>query len=126
MLHRYFFDSLAALLLLATPFLALAQTTGAVGVGTTTPDASTVLNFSRRLAAAGVGTRRYFFPTLNSLPYYTGEPCPIAEDVSRRVLCLPFYQELAPAQVQLISQLVRASMGAESAKAAVALRCVNA
>ena len=59
------------------------------------------------LAAQMVNTRRYFFPSLNHLPYLTGAPCPISEDISRRVLCLPFYQELTFDQVRWISRLVR-------------------
>lgn len=59
------------------------------------------------LAAQSVNTRRYFFPSLNKLPYNTGAPCPISEDVSRRVLCLPFYHELALDEVRWISRLVR-------------------
>jgi dTDP-4-amino-4,6-dideoxygalactose transaminase len=60
------------------------------------------------LAAQGVGTRRYFFPTLNALPYHTGAPCPVAEDIAGRVLCLPFYAELEAGQVQLVVRCIRA------------------
>ncbi|GAB3869786.1 DegT/DnrJ/EryC1/StrS family aminotransferase [Hymenobacter segetis] len=56
-----------------------------------------------------ISTRRYFFPSLNKLPYHTGADCPISEDISRRVLCLPFYQDLAPADVRRIAQLIQAA-----------------
>ena len=59
------------------------------------------------LAAHQVNTRRYFFPSLNRLPYHTGAACPVSEDVSTRVLSLPFYQELDPADVRRISQWLR-------------------
>ena len=37
--------------------------------------------------------RRYFYPSLNVLPYLPdNQPCPISEDVASRVLCLPFIQ----------------------------------
>ena len=41
-----------------------------------------------------VNTRRYFYPSLNKLPYlkYTNN-CPVSEDIALRVLCLPFYQQ---------------------------------
>lgn len=74
------------------------------------PDEETALHLHATLAAQGVGTRRYFFPTLNALPYHTGAPCPVAEDVAGRVLCLPFYAQLLPAQVQYIAGLVRAAL----------------
>jgi dTDP-4-amino-4,6-dideoxygalactose transaminase len=50
--------------------------------------------------------RRYFFPALNTLPFVHGKECPIAEDLSRRILCLPFYPELDEAQVQTICRIV--------------------
>lgn len=36
--------------------------------------------------------RRYFYPSLNKLPYLeTNQSCPISEDISSRILCLPLY-----------------------------------
>ena len=58
------------------------------------------------MAHNGVNTRRYFFPSLNQLPYHTGAACPVSEDVSKRVLCLPFYQELSEDEVYFIARLV--------------------
>lgn len=72
---------------------------------------SHLLRVKEALAAQTVNTRRYFFPSLNQLPYHTGASCPVSEDVSRRVLCLPFYQELTLEQVRWISQLVRSFYG---------------
>ncbi|OGX84172.1 DegT/DnrJ/EryC1/StrS family aminotransferase [Hymenobacter glacialis] len=59
------------------------------------------------LAAHGINTRRYFFPSLNKLPYHTGAVCPVSEDIALRVLCLPFYQQLEPEQVRWICALIR-------------------
>lgn len=66
-----------------------------------------LLRVKEALASQNVNTRRYFFPSLNQLPYNRGATCPVSEDASRRVLCLPFYQELLPEQVKLVSQLIR-------------------
>jgi len=70
------------------------------------PDEETAVRLQAALAAQGVGTRRYFFPTLNALPYHTGEPCPVAEDIAGRVLCLPFYANLLADQVALVASLI--------------------
>ena len=35
-----------------------------------------------------VGTLRYFFPGLNTLDY-TSDACPVSDEISTRVLCLP-------------------------------------
>ncbi|GAA3951319.1 DegT/DnrJ/EryC1/StrS family aminotransferase [Hymenobacter algoricola] len=59
------------------------------------------------LAAHGINTRRYFFPSLNKLPYHTGADCPVSEDIAVRVLCLPFYQQLEHDQVRRIGALIR-------------------
>lgn len=58
------------------------------------------------LAAHDIHTRRYFFPSLNQLPYHTGSACPVSEDISLRVLCLPFYQQLEHDEVRRISSLI--------------------
>ena len=59
------------------------------------------------LASHNINTRRYFFPSLNKLPYHTGAKCPVSEDISRRVLCLPLYQQLEHDEVCRISSLMR-------------------
>lgn len=53
-------------------------------------DEATVLRVKGALAECGIGARRYFYPALNTLPYYGDTRCPVAEDAARRVLCLPF------------------------------------
>ena len=70
------------------------------------PSEEKMLSIKTALADAGVHTRRYFHPSLNQLPYLWGAACPIAEDVSGRVLCLPFYYELSLADAQMIAQLI--------------------
>jgi dTDP-4-amino-4,6-dideoxygalactose transaminase len=51
--------------------------------------------------------RRYFYPSLNKLPYLTGAACPVSEDIASRVLCLPFYQELLPEEVVKIVSIIK-------------------
>ena len=68
---------------------------------------SRLLRVKAGLDAQTVNTRRYFFPSLNQLPYNTGARCPISENAACRALCLPFYQELTTEQVRWVSQLVR-------------------
>lgn len=66
-----------------------------------------LLQVKEGLTAQAVNTRRYFFPSLNQLPYNIGAPCPVSEDASSRALCLPFYHELTPDEVRWVSRLVR-------------------
>jgi dTDP-4-amino-4,6-dideoxygalactose transaminase len=46
---------------------------------------------TERLQERGVHPRRYFFPSLDTLPYVKGAACPVSHDLSARVLSLPFY-----------------------------------
>jgi dTDP-4-amino-4,6-dideoxygalactose transaminase len=62
------------------------------------------------LAENKINTRRYFFPSLNKLPYFSGNCCNISEDIASRVLCLPFYQQLEVSQVKNISEIILKSL----------------
>ena len=62
------------------------------------------------LAENEVDARRYFFPSLNQLPYAPGERCPVSEDIANRVLCLPFYPQLPWEQACRIATLVRKAL----------------
>ena len=56
--------------------------------------------------SCNVFTRRYFYPLLTDFaPYIYGkESCPVAEDVARRVLTLPTYFDLDPAEAHAIAE----------------------
>jgi dTDP-4-amino-4,6-dideoxygalactose transaminase len=59
------------------------------------------------LAENKVNTRRYFYPSLNTLPYLTTKfACPVSEDISRRVLCLPFYQQLSEESISFVCSII--------------------
>lgn len=59
----------------------------------------------------GVNPRRYFFPALNTLPFLERiQSCPVSEDISSRVMCLPLYDSLQEEDVKRICGLVRAAM----------------
>lgn len=66
----------------------------------------TMLAVYQALANAGVHSRRYFYPSLNRLPYLEGTNCPVSEDVCQRVMCLPLYYDLLPEDVREITQIV--------------------
>jgi dTDP-4-amino-4,6-dideoxygalactose transaminase len=51
--------------------------------------------------------RRYFFPSLEDLPYVTRmEHCPVADSVSKRALCIPLYDTLTKEEVDMICRLM--------------------
>ncbi len=50
--------------------------------------------------------RRYFYPTLNYLAYVKNTACPIAESISKRILCLPLFHELSDSAIELICRVL--------------------
>ncbi len=63
------------------------------------PDEATLLRARDGMNAADIYPRRYFYPSLNTLPYIETCSMPVAEDASRRVLCLPMGHDVdAPVQ----------------------------
>jgi dTDP-4-amino-4,6-dideoxygalactose transaminase len=67
---------------------------------------SELLRVMNCLKNIGVQGRRYFYPSLNELPYLPYQKCPVSEDISRRVLCLPLYYGLKDEQIQLITDII--------------------
>lgn len=59
------------------------------------------------LQVNNINTRRYFFPSLNELPQYKGESCPVSESVSKRVLALPMFYQVAENDVTLICDCIK-------------------
>lgn len=53
-----------------------------------------LLGLQSALEDKNVFTRRYFYPPLSRLPYVRATKIPVAENISRRVLCLPIYADL--------------------------------
>lgn len=59
------------------------------------------------LKSERINTRRYFYPSLNKLPYIESKyKCQLSEDISKRVLCLPLYADLSLEDVKRIATLV--------------------
>ena len=58
------------------------------------------------LNAHWVYPRRYFFPSLNTLSYVEPQACPVSEDISRRVLCLPLYHDLTDEEIGFVCRLL--------------------
>lgn len=74
-------------------------------------DEAQLLAVKRALNSHNINPRRYFFPSLNTLPFLqVKQSCPVSEDISSRVLCLPLYDSLDEQDVLRISALVREAL----------------
>lgn len=51
-----------------------------------------LLKVKSALESEGINPRRYFYPSLNTLPYLKQHiSCPVSESIASRILCLPLY-----------------------------------
>ncbi len=63
------------------------------------------------LVAKEIIPRRYFYPSLNTLGFMPRHySCPVSEDISSRVLCLPLYVGLTDTELDTISHLINLSL----------------
>ncbi|MBK7382265.1 MAG: DegT/DnrJ/EryC1/StrS family aminotransferase [Flavobacteriales bacterium] len=60
------------------------------------------------MARQGVFTRRYFYPSLDALPYVVSAPCVQSRDQADRVLCLPLFNGMSEEQVKRVVLALRA------------------
>lgn len=65
-----------------------------------------MLFVKNKLSENNVNARRYFYPSLNKLPYLRGNICPVSESIALKVLCLPLYHDLSDNDVKGISQII--------------------
>jgi dTDP-4-amino-4,6-dideoxygalactose transaminase len=70
-------------------------------------DETELLKMLKALNKEGIFPRRYFYPSLNTLPYVTGDPCPLSEDIARRILCLPLYVDLTEEEINTICSIIK-------------------
>jgi dTDP-4-amino-4,6-dideoxygalactose transaminase len=70
-----------------------------------------LLRAKRKLEENNIFSRRYFYPSLNTLKFYgKNEKCTESEWISNRILCLPNYFELTVQQIKRIVELIRSSL----------------
>ena len=50
--------------------------------------------------------RRYFYPSLDSLPYVEKADVPISKSIASRILCLPLYFDLKTSEVKQIASII--------------------
>ncbi|MBX2973984.1 MAG: DegT/DnrJ/EryC1/StrS family aminotransferase, partial [Flavobacteriales bacterium] len=58
-----------------------------------------------KLAAQGVHARRYFFPSLDTLPYVKAQACPVSRDLADRALCLPLFNGMNETDMERVTRV---------------------
>jgi dTDP-4-amino-4,6-dideoxygalactose transaminase len=57
--------------------------------------------------------RRYFYPSLNELKWGHKQSCPISEDISKRILCLPSHDRVTDEDIKIISDIISSVVNRE-------------
>lgn len=66
-----------------------------------------LINSLKKLNINKIYPRRYFYPSLEELPYIKSKVnCLIAKDISRRVICLPLYHSLKDTDLRRIADIL--------------------
>lgn len=66
-----------------------------------------LLAMLQKLNAVNIFPRRYFYPSLNTLPYVqTSSACPVSEDIASRIMCLPLYPGLEDSTIKQICDIM--------------------
>ncbi len=69
------------------------------------PTQDCLLSAVQRLNRKNIYPRRYFYPSLNTLPYLSyRQSCPVSEDISQRILCLPLWHEMPDSVIDNICE----------------------
>lgn len=78
------------------------------------PDEASRARVEAALLSENIHPRRYFYPSLNTLPYLKPEwrtPCPTSEDAAKRVLCLPLYDGVRAEDIALVARVLAETIG---------------
>jgi len=71
------------------------------------PDEPALHRALAALARVNIHPRRYFFPSLNRLPYLGGPAFPVAEQAASTVLCLPLSEVVTPVLQEELTAILR-------------------
>ena len=70
------------------------------------PSEEILLRIEKNLNKNDIFPRRYFYPPLTRLNYVNRFHCKVAEDISKRILCLPLYSTLLKTEAKEVANLV--------------------
>lgn len=69
-------------------------------------DEADLLRVQAALNRQEIFPRRYFYPSINTIPYAGGASMPVSESVASRVLCLPLYVGLGEKEIFRICKII--------------------
>lgn len=66
-----------------------------------------LLSVMNELEKHSILCRRYFYPSLSTLPYVKNQHTPVCEGIAARVLCLPLYHRLSEQEAEMVATRIR-------------------
>ena len=66
-----------------------------------------MLKIKTALDLKGISLRRYFYPSLNNLPFVENSVMPVSDSIATRVLCLPLYVGLTEKDLEVIVKEIK-------------------
>jgi len=73
-------------------------------------DIKTRIKVEKALNRKDIVPRRYFYPSLNKLPYVNQQKMPIAESLADRILCLPLYHSLTDKEQMQVINIIKKTL----------------
>ena len=64
-----------------------------------------------RMDKMGIETRPIFYPISSMPPYNEGNSFPVAEELSKKGICLPCWVNLSKQDIELIAKVIRGEVG---------------
>lgn len=74
------------------------------------PDNAALMRCLAALGRERIYPRRYFYPSLNTLPYVQYAPCPVSEDRVQRIACLPLWPDMDLDILEKTAATIKASL----------------
>lgn len=66
-----------------------------------------LLQAKEELNKKRINPRRYFYPSLDDIPYLKGQNSPLSRDIANRIMCLPIFPGLQQSLVSEVSKIVQ-------------------
>jgi dTDP-4-amino-4,6-dideoxygalactose transaminase len=70
-------------------------------------DENTLINVKKKLEENNIFSRRYFYPSLDTLNYVSSEYMVNSNNISERILCLPLYERLSIDDINKIISIIK-------------------
>ncbi len=70
------------------------------------PSEEKLIFLLKKLNEANIYPRRYFYPSLNTLPFLNKQKCEHSEDVAKRIICLPLSAEISQEEVLQVCKII--------------------